>query len=61
MKSSGPPAERASAQRKLSEAEAKFNTAARADSTIALSEASSPMVRVHREGVFPAVGRTPRV
>lgn len=45
------------ARRKLSEAEAKFAEAARADSTIALSDASSPTIRVHREGVFPAVGK----
>ena len=46
-----------SARRKLSEAESKFKTAAKADSTIALTEAGSPTLRVHREGVFPAVGR----
>ena len=53
----GTPGDLASAKRRLSEAEAKFATAAKADSTIALSEAGSPNLRVHREGVFPAVGR----
>ena len=46
-----------SARRKLSEAESKFNTAAKADSTIALTEAGSPTMRVYREGVFPGVGK----
>jgi len=50
-------ADPASARRKLSEAEKKFAIASKADSTIALIEAGSPTVRVHREGVFPAVGR----
>ena len=53
----GTTADPASARRKLSEAETKFATAAKADSTIALSEAGSASVRVHREGVFPAVGK----
>ena len=60
---SGEPAgklsEPALAQRRLAEAEAKFATAAKADSTIALSGACSANVRVHREGVFPAVGKEP--
>ena len=47
----------ASARRGLSEAESKFSKAAKADSTIALTEASSANVRVHREGVFPAIGK----
>ncbi len=45
--------------KKLREAESKFATAAKADSTIALSEAASADIRVHREGVFPAVGKEP--
>ncbi|MDQ2919423.1 MAG: nuclear transport factor 2 family protein [Verrucomicrobiota bacterium] len=49
----------ANAKKNLHEAEDKFATAAKADSTIALSEASLPTVRVHREGVFPAVGKYP--
>ncbi|MGZ5002200.1 MAG: YybH family protein [Chthoniobacterales bacterium] len=47
------------AQKRLREAENKFAAAAKADSTIALNEASLPSVRVHREGVFPALGRIP--
>lgn len=43
--------------KKLREAEAKFIAAARSDSTAALLASSSAMVRVHREGVFPAVGK----
>lgn len=45
--------------KKFREAEAAFAAAAKADSTIALSEACIPGVRVHREGVFPAVGKEP--
>jgi ketosteroid isomerase-like protein len=63
MSVSSPPAAKPTdaktAQRQLREAEAQFATAAKADSTIALSEASSLNVRVHREGVFPAVGKDP--
>ena len=51
--------EQAGALKKLRDAESKFAIAAKADSTIALSEASVPMVRVHREGVYPAVGKYP--
>src|SRR3954462_12901778 len=47
----------AAAKRKLHEAETLFATAAKADSTIALTEAAIPNVRVHREGVFPAIGK----
>ncbi len=47
------------AKRKLAEAQSKFAVAAKADSTIALSEACSATVRVHRENVFPAVGKEP--
>ncbi|HEV3410491.1 MAG TPA: nuclear transport factor 2 family protein [Chthoniobacterales bacterium] len=47
----------AAATKSLREAEASFATAAKADSTIALAEASIPSVRVLREGVFPAVGK----
>ncbi len=49
----------ATAQRTLREAEKQFAIAAKADSTIALSEACLPTVRVQREGVFPAVGKDP--
>lgn len=45
--------------KRLREAEAAFASAAKADSTIALTEASVPSVRVHRERVFPAVGKEP--
>jgi ketosteroid isomerase-like protein len=51
--------DRAAAAKKLQQAENKFAAAAKADSTIALSEAGLPDVRVHREGVFPAVGKYP--
>ncbi len=51
------PVEHAAAERSLRAAEVKFATAAKADSTIALSEASDANVRVHRDGVFPAVGK----
>ncbi len=53
------PAEIAPAHRRLAEAENAFATAAKADSTIALSEFSAANVRVQREGVFPAVGKDP--
>lgn len=53
----GETSDSAPAHRKLSEAAAKFAAAARADSTIALNEASSGTVHVHREGVFPALGK----
>ena len=49
----------AAATKKLREAEASFATAAKGDSTIALTEAAIPDVRVLREGVFPAVGKEP--
>lgn len=45
--------------KKLREAEAAFAAAAKADSTIALGEASIRDVRVHREDVYPAVGKEP--
>ena len=48
--------EQAGALKKLHEAEAKFAAAARQDSTAALLAAASSAVRVHREGVYPAVG-----
>ncbi|MGI9088284.1 MAG: YybH family protein [Chthoniobacterales bacterium] len=51
------PRDHAAAEKTLHAAEAKFDDAAKADSTIALSEASSPEVRVHRDGVFPAIGK----
>ncbi|MFN2508261.1 MAG: DUF4440 domain-containing protein [Chthoniobacterales bacterium] len=43
--------------RKLREAEASFAESAKSDSTAGLIGSSSEGVRVHREGVFPAVGR----
>lgn len=49
----------AAAKRSLKAAEAKFAVAAKADSTIALTEACAANVRVHREGVYPAVGKDP--
>jgi len=42
---------------KLREAETWFSRTAKTDSTAALVGSSSETVRVHREGVFPAVGR----
>ena len=51
--------ERAAAEKSLRAAEATFATAAKADSTIALSEAGTSGLRVHREGVFPATGKEP--
>ncbi len=52
----GKTADPASARRRRSEAE-QSRQGRKADSTIALGEAGSPNVRVHRDGVFPAVGR----
>ena len=49
--------ERGAAERSLRDAEAQFAVAAKADSTIALSEAGITGLRVHREGVFPAIGK----
>ncbi len=49
----------ATASKNLRDAENKFAIAAKADSTIALSEASLPTIRVHRENVFPALGKYP--
>jgi ketosteroid isomerase-like protein len=53
----GAKTDQAAAPKKLREAESQFATAAKADSTIALTEASIPTVRVHREGVYPAIGK----
>jgi ketosteroid isomerase-like protein len=47
----------ADAKKKLQQAESLFATAAKADSTIALTEAGAANLRVHREGVFPAIGK----
>jgi len=47
------------AQKALREAGNLFAAAAKADSTIGLTEASEPNVRVLREGVYPAVGKYP--
>ena len=52
-----PAKDRAAAERSLREAEKKFAVAAKADSTIALSESADPEIRVEREGVFPALGK----
>ena len=52
-----PPAEKAAITRLLRNAEGKFASAARTDSTAALLGSALETVRVHREGVFPAVGR----
>lgn len=49
--------DKAAAARLLKNAEGKLTTAAKADSTSALLESCSAAVRVHREGVFPAVGK----
>ena len=43
--------------RLLRNAEGKFANAARTDSTAAILGSASESLRVHREGVFPAVGR----
>lgn len=45
------------AEQKLRQAEKWFATTAKTDSTAALIGASSETVRVHRERVFPAIGR----
>lgn len=50
-------ADQPSAFKKLREAETKFTAAAKSDSTAALLAASSTTVRVHREGVLPALGK----
>ena len=49
----------ATASKNLRETENKFAVAAKADSTVALSEAALPTVRVYRENVFPALGKYP--
>lgn len=49
----------AAATKKLREAEKWFVTTAKTDSTAALIGSSSENLRVYREGVFPAIGRTP--
>ena len=53
------PPDLAAAQKSLREAENKFAAAAKADFTAALVDAGLPAVRVHREGVFPALGKIP--
>lgn len=57
--SNGRPAnsDHAAAEKSLRAAEAKYAAAAKADSTIALTEAGNAELRVHREGVFPAIGK----
>ena len=57
--SASSPGDRAASLKKLRAAETWFADTAKTDSTAALIGSSSPGVRVHREGVFPAVGRTP--
>ena len=54
-----PKTELAAIAKKWRQAEAWFATTAKTDSTAALIGSSSETVRVHREGVFPAVGRDP--
>ncbi|HEX8279922.1 MAG TPA: nuclear transport factor 2 family protein [Chthoniobacterales bacterium] len=55
---SPPPApDKTASQRLLRNAEGKFANVARTDSTAALLGSASESVRVHRQGVFPAVGR----
>ena len=49
----------AAATKKLREAEKWFVNTAKTDSTAALIGSSSEMLRVHRDGVFPAIGREP--
>ena len=51
------PSDKTAINRLLRNAEGKFATAARTDSTAAILAAASEALRVHREGVFPAVGR----
>ena len=47
------------AEKKLRAAEKWFADTAKTDSTSALIGSSSEDIRVHREGVFPAIGRKP--
>lgn len=47
------------AEKKLRAAEKWFADTAKTDSTSALIGSSSEDIRVHREGVFPAIGRRP--
>jgi ketosteroid isomerase-like protein len=51
------PPDRTASARLLRNAEGKFANVARTDSTAALLASASESVRVHRDGVFPAVGR----
>ena len=45
------------AKRKLAEAKKKFAATAKTDSTAAIAEAARDDVRVHREGMFPGLGK----
>ncbi len=54
-----PLAPAAAAEKKLRAAEKWFADTAKTDSTSALIGSSSEELRVHREGVFPAIGRQP--
>lgn len=51
------PPDKAAMSRLLRNAEGKFGNAARTDSTAAILGSAAETLRVHREGVFPAVGR----
>ena len=51
------PPDKAAMNRLLRNAEGKFGNAARTDSTAAILGSATETLRVHREGVFPAVGR----
>lgn len=53
----GTPPDKTTSNRLLRNAEGKFASVARTDSTAALLGSASEGLRVHREGVFPAVGR----
>ena len=54
-----PKPEAESAARRLRKAEQWFTETAKTDSTAALVGSSSETIRVHRDGVFPALGREP--
>ena len=47
----------AAARKNLAEAKKKFAAAAKIDSTAAISEAARDDIRVHREGMFPGIGK----
>ncbi len=53
------PTAAAATEKKFREAEKWFSNTAKTDSTAAIVGSSSETIRVHRDGVFPAIGREP--